>query len=327
MKVCDIIMEGSDLQPVAQTIDGTWYQITYDQAVKGFAKTHTQIGGSLNDFKNHKLFMWVDKDGEPWAPFPELVALDNQNLESVVSQLKLGFSDLHGVLDALVKVTHAQTSKGLSWDNWIVYQGKTYNNQVFYTIFPQVATLQGSAVHEIPQDAWWVFVQAKQIADISSQITRLFAFAPPGPYKTWRCIYATANKTRIVTLHTYAAVPNTILKQYKQVLSQKLGLAPIKMQPHLIKPNSVAHQMLKLINDNPGIRLNSVNAQVYNTPFYSTVEGAESDVEGKLHMWNLITLSRGVLWHNSSCTITTTGKLVLARLNSDQAVNTNTLIK
>lgn len=226
------------------------------------------------------------------------------------------------ILKKLAQITGAQHAPGLDardFKDHVLHQGQVQPTKAMWSSYVQPPLTDGSQVWQIPKSLFWTLARPK--------------WANSKPWNTeWLInnslvgnIQLLAQDDHIVSVsypQNKAAKANQLIKELQNRENLTLGVdlpEPVAQKPKTVKPQSVMHQMLTYVAENPGVSRSDwfIKHMGYHP------SGMPGWTDSKAH--DGVAASMGWIRNEGtgskySLHITPVGKVVLARLNAGHPV-------
>lgn len=318
-----------NLPVVAKAASGTWYEITLNKAKIWFKKVY---GYSLdvNTDASGRFFIFVN-DGDPvWNDSTKLIKLKDHELISP--------EDYHSAfnsqqekqeLKAIVAATQAQSGEHVN-GNYVLYKGKVYDKEEFPSKMNVVGQISTGAIYEIPPDAWWVLDKLGLKSQVSANRMVVFRNTADKVSQPWGVASITSGQ--LMNMQSQRKLDTITQVKFSKEISQALGLQQkVSVKTHIV-PESKLHDVLRAVNDNPGIDRPTLYWRTLKLSKMPKYMGADDSVIElvKLGLVSETPKATGAYYVSGAETtfsITNAGKFVMAGLKAGKSIAKSSLIK
>jgi hypothetical protein len=312
---------------IAQTANCTWYE-TDAGKIKNWYKQMYGRSPRLHDAPDTRYFVMAPTGQAPLGFISSAVMQQGSDLSSVETTGTFVTKNDGVALQALADATQVKNGEHI-WGDFVLYDGKVYLKDGFLSAMPQVAEISTGPVYEIPPDALWTLGKIYLKYKVSAQKVVVFRNTTADVSSPWSS--ASIRAGVVSDIQSQRKLDKVTEVKLGKEVSQALGLTQkVTVNTHII-PESKLHNTLRAIHDNPGVTRWDLYWRVLNLKKLPTYQSAE-DSASELVKLGLATLTQSATPFytqdsDKHYTITTIGKLVLARVNAGKPVAKTSLIK
>jgi hypothetical protein len=327
MKAREISEVVTNLPEVAKSPAGAWYE-TSAAKVKSWFKQMSGSTPNLDTDDSVRHFVFVPVNHKLWSLDNKVLQFSKGELGSVGTTGGFYTGAEAAALQALVDAIRAKNGERI-WGDYILYQGQVYPEHEFLATLPKVGEISTGVIHEVPADARWCLQKLQLKYLVNSDRVVVFKNTTQDVSLPWSAVSIKYGK--MSDIQSQRKLDKVTQVKLGKEVSQALDLKQnVTVNTHII-PESKLHKTLRAIHDHPGVTRFDLYWRVLNLKKLPPYQSAQ-DVASELVKLGLVTLAESATPFytqdtDKHYTITTIGKLVLARVNAGKPVAKTSVIK